>query len=149
MFVHTFGIGCFSHTLANVGEAIKVPQACQFLTSWKAVIKSSKAVLLLWQQTNQSIKLKTFCQTRWRSWWEVLFQLVYIWPHVVHFIQTVPPKVCEESIFKMCTMLIDAVALSLCSSCNSLPQLNLEFTSAEPHTNLKETVHPYSLPTKR
>jgi hypothetical protein len=102
-----FGIGCFSHTLANVGNKMHHPLAKKFLSAWKVIIKSPLAKHEFRVITQQSIKLRTFNNTRWWSWWEVLWQVVAIWSHILVFLANVNAKVCTESVETMKSMLAD------------------------------------------
>ena len=100
MYPTVMDIGCFSHTLNNVGERFQVPTLDKFMKYWEQMFKLSPKSRLLWrEQTGMSIK--TYSPTRWWSKWECMKQLMLLWsdvPSSLHNakLSKVSPKSCEQ-----------------------------------------------------
>ena len=79
-------IGCFSHTIDQVGDHFKTPILSEFSTSWIMLFSHSPKVKLLWkEQTRRSVTF--YSATRWWSRWEVYHQLLLQFGDIELFLQ--------------------------------------------------------------
>ncbi len=86
-------IGCFSHTLDNVGDRFSIPILDQFFKVWIGMFSRSPKTKLAWK-TKTGLPVPTYSATRWWSKWEVLRDLHNSFGDVHSFLQDsdLPPS---------------------------------------------------------
>ena len=88
MYPSAMDIGCFSHTLNNVGEKFQVPTLDKFMKHWEEIFKHSHKCRLLWhEQTDRPIA--TYSPTRWWSKWECEKQVLELFGDVPRFLDRI------------------------------------------------------------
>jgi hypothetical protein len=102
----TLDVGCFSHTLDNVGKALKIPHARKFIKRFHAIFKNSCAARKRWLLLTGE-KKRGYSMTRWWSWLENLNQCFRLWEHVQPFVAA-NPDICPKSMRKMSVLLSDS-----------------------------------------
>ena len=85
VFPNLIDVTCFSHTLDRIGEYFQIPNASEFTNSWVSLFAHSfKARIAFRELTGISPKLLS--KTRWWSRWEVIRQIVGLFPDIHGFI---------------------------------------------------------------
>ena len=103
MFPLIFDVTCFSHTLDRVGVHFKIPNAVEFVNSWVSLFAHSfKARIAFRELTGMSPKLLS--KTRWWSKWEVIKQIMELFPDVHGFIAA-QQDMAPATVRKLLTML--------------------------------------------
>ena len=64
-------VGCFSHTLDNVGDKFNTPTLDRFFKHWIGMFSRSPKTKLAWK-ARTDLPVPTYSVTRWWSKWEVL-----------------------------------------------------------------------------
>ena len=80
-------IGCYSHTLDNVGGHMQTPTLDKFVKAWIALFSHSPKSRLLWRM-HSGLAPPSFSPTRWWSKYEVIAQLHAAFSNVMSFLQT-------------------------------------------------------------
>ena len=84
VFPTPIDVTCLSHTLDRAGQYFTIPNAIEFVNAWVSLFSHSfKARLAFREQTR--FKVKLLSKTRWWSRWEVMKQLVELFPDVHGF----------------------------------------------------------------
>ena len=86
MYPQVLDVGCFSHTLNNAGSKINTPLLNEFTTSWISLFSHSAKARLAWS-AHTGIAVKSYCETRWWSKWEVAKQVMELFEDVVSFLE--------------------------------------------------------------
>ena len=74
MYLDLADVTCIAHSLDNVGKRIQTPMLWAFLQLWASLFAHRLAAkIILHEVTGDSIK--SYCATRWWSWWEMIEQL--------------------------------------------------------------------------
>ena len=66
VYPNVLDIGCFSHTINNVGEHFRVPLVAEFFTSWMALFSHSSKAKFLWKELTGKA-MASYSATRWWS----------------------------------------------------------------------------------
>ena len=77
-------IGCFSHTIDNVGGHFKTPILTDFTSWWTSLVSHSPKTRLLWKTQTGRIMM-TYSSTRWWSKWEVMKQMLLYFGDIAPF----------------------------------------------------------------
>ena len=108
LYEDALDIGCFSHTLDNVGKRIMIPTVRKFMNSWNGIFKNSIVANLRWKKLNGRVK-KKYSSTRWWSWFECILQVVESWGDVCVYLTT-NTDICEQSV-QSCIEIADGGAM--------------------------------------
>ena len=74
LYTHMIEIGCFSHTLDDVGERMKTPILDEFTKAWISLFSHSPKTRLAWR-TQTQLRTPSYSATRWWSRYEVIGQI--------------------------------------------------------------------------
>ena len=103
VFPTIIDITCFSHTLDRAGQYFNTPNATEFVNSWISLFAYSfKARLAFKEKTGMNPKLLS--KTRWWSRWEVIKQIVELFPDVHGFIAS-RTEISPATVRKLLAML--------------------------------------------
>jgi len=86
LYPHALGVGCFSHTLDQVGERFNIPTLHDFMTYWVSLFAHSPKAKLLWSQQT-CINIQGYSATHWWSKGEVIIQTFELFRNVESFIK--------------------------------------------------------------
>ena len=86
MYPSVLDIGCLSHTINIGGSKFKTPVLNEFLTFWPRLFSHSAKACLEWKNQT-SIPVKSCCETRWWSKWEVISLLLNLFRDVGPFLE--------------------------------------------------------------
>ena len=75
VFPKVLDIGCYSHTLDDVGEHMKIPVLEEFLKDWIRLFSRSPKARLAWNSLS-GIPVPSYSDTRWWSKWKVMNHLL-------------------------------------------------------------------------
>ena len=78
-------IGCFFHTIDNVGGHFKTPILTDFTSWWISLFSHSPKTRLLWK-TRTVRSMMTYSSTRWWSKWEVMKQMLLYFGDIAPFL---------------------------------------------------------------
>ena len=98
MYPLVLDIGCFSHTLNNVGEQFQTPALDKFMKHWQAMFSHSHKARLLWHEQTRT-SLRTYSATHWWSRWECEKQVLELWGDVPKFLTDntdIAPRLCAK-----------------------------------------------------
>lgn len=87
LYTKLFDVGCFSHTLDHVGEAVVSEQLDIFVSSWVQLFSHSPKSRLEWKALTD-VGVRSYSKTRWWSRFEVMDQLHNLFGYVVAFLCT-------------------------------------------------------------
>jgi hypothetical protein len=86
MFPDLLDIGCYSHTLNLVGTKFELPTVEEFIKSWISLFSHSPKAKFEWK-SKTGRAMRSYCETRWWSRWEVFHQFVQQFGDVLPFLQ--------------------------------------------------------------
>eukprot|EP00117_Sycon_ciliatum_P001327 scpid51838/ scgid7033/ len=86
MYPQAMDIICVSHTLDNVGKRFQVKLLETFLQWWVSLFAHSPAANMEWRNRT-GCAVKSYCPTRWWSWYEMLAQVLECFGDVQPFLE--------------------------------------------------------------
>ena len=104
-------VGCFSHTLDQVGEQFKLPIAEEFTRLWISLFSQSSKARLAWR-SHCGRAVPTYSETRWWSCWEETKQILEGFPDVENFVQA-SDNLAPATVKKLTEILTDQVKKTL------------------------------------
>ena len=98
LYPSVMNIGCFSHTVDNIGDRFAVPTLDKFMKQWETMFKHSYKAKLLWREQT-GFAIRSYSPTRWWSRWECAKQVMQQWEDVLLYLRSNPsvaPKSREK-----------------------------------------------------
>ena len=89
LYTNIMDVGCFSHTLAHVGDKISADDAKLFTSMWVQLFAHSPKCRLEWK-ARANVSVRSYSKTRWWSKWQVMEQLHDLFGDVVEFLLATP-----------------------------------------------------------
>ena len=77
LYPSVMNIGCFSHTVDNIGDRFAVPTLDKFMKQWETMFKHSYKAKLLWREQT-GFAIRSYSPTRWWSRWECAKQVIFL-----------------------------------------------------------------------
>ena len=84
-FPKVLDIGCYSHTIDDVGEHMKIPVLEEFLKGWIRLFSKSPKARLAWN-SHTGVLVPSYSDTRWWSKREVMNHLLKSFDSVYSFL---------------------------------------------------------------
>ena len=99
VYPNVLDIGCFSHTLDNVGKKFKTPNLDEFTKLWISLFSHSPKARIAWK-TCTGVSVRTYSETRWWSRWEVIDQLHNLFGDVEGFLDNEMAPATKEKLLE-------------------------------------------------
>ena len=86
VYLNVLDVGCFSHTIDNMGQHFCTPTLDRFMSAWLSMFSHSPKACLAWKSRTER-EMASYSEIRWWSKWEVIHQVLVQFKDVQAFLE--------------------------------------------------------------